>query len=486
MKKINKHMILGALLYISIMFLLGDVAFSVRTHHDNIAVILLVAYFVYYIYTESLRDKGCVVLRIKAIYHSAKWLYVAIGVFLLWDMITIFYTKDIFYTLKKLPYLLEFLGVAAIAVYFLQTKRRINMMVLSVFLSGVFVAVGSYFYYAFSIAPIYFKRLSTARDYNVFASLLLISLLFGFDYLSCRLNTTRLRRFLLYVASAILIIPAFYYAGSRRMAIMLPYFLAIAVLYEVCRLVFAGKKGKARHPLSLGFIAVTIPIYIVCVALLPSFTEIGVKKEADYRQYVEDMQNNPDNDMQNLPKPPNTNNETTIIEVLETIEDKTLYSKRNLIYAVAFDELAGYNFGELLVGRGASYDMYMYHTTQDKALLDAYSISEKNPRVKPWLYVHNFVLSDILNGGVIKMLLGLFMLGQFIRYAIKAIRLTPKMGVMVILVTSAVVVNNFISGPYGFFNDIFFYAILITIAAHLSVDRRTTTDFVARLSKYSN
>lgn len=457
----NRSTIMGIFLYVTVMLVLGDVVFSVTTYHDTVAVILMLAYFIYYIISELNQDKQAVIVKLKRIFYSAKWLYIAIALYVIYDLITIIYTKDIYYTLKKLPYLFEFIGITIAAVYFCDTKKRITALVLSVVSTGILVAIGSYIYYFSLMSPIYFKRLSTTRDYNVFACLLLFSMIFAYDYFSHRNKMNLLKRLLFYGLTLAIIMPSFYLAGSRRMVILLPYFALFVITFELSRMIFGMKSSKRIHLLNITFVALFIVIYLGSTLLLPIFTEYATEKEANYKQYVEDSKNDP-----TLPppkKPTPSYNETTIGEMLETIEDKTMLNKRSLIYSVAFSELKQFSPIEFIFGKGASYDIYMYYTTEDEALLDAYSISEKNPRGKSWLSAHNFLLADILNGGIIKLALGIFVVIQLIAYVIKCIKLDRKIGVLLVITTALVLSNNFISGAYGMMNDIFFHTVLIMI-----------------------
>jgi len=172
------------------------------------------------------------------------------------------------------------------------------------------------------------------------------------------------------------------------MFIMLPFFFAFAVLYEGIRLIISRKKASSLVPRNLAFFVIAVVIYFGAVSCLGVFSEIGSQKEADYKDYIKQQESE---GKEIIIKPPSYK-EKTISSVLETIENKTMYSKRSLIYSVAFKELKDYTPLEFIFGRGAAYDIHMFDITTDEALLKAYSINEKNPRPSGWLSaISNFL-----------------------------------------------------------------------------------------------
>lgn len=470
-KKISRSTILGILLYSTIIIVLVDVAFSVRTIHDSIIAAVTGVWLIYCIICDFKQDKQSTSAHLKTVFTSARWLYIAIASYVLYDIITMLYTRDLYYYVQqKLPYQLEFITITAAAIYHCKTKKRVAGISLAIFIAGLSVAIGSYIYYFSSVAPIYFKRLSTARDYNVFSCLLFFAMLFAFDWFNhsrslfeafgSQGKRSRYLRFAGFVLTMIAIMPSFYLAGSRRMVIMLPYFAIYAVVFTVTRATRTSPDRFSRWK-TVAMVGVFIVAYLVSTSLLASFTDFANHKEKAYRTLVEQSKNDPETD---TPKRPiSSSGETTIGEMLETIEDKSMTSKRSLIYSVAFRELKTYSPTDWIFGRGAAYDLYMYYTTDDAELLNAYSITDSNQRTKSWLSAHNFMLSDLLGGGIIKLLLGMFVVFQLIRHVALAIRRNIDLAVPLGVATALVLANNFISGSYGMLNDIFFHIVLIVV-----------------------
>lgn len=467
---LKKENILGFLLCSTLICVLGDLAFSVRTYHDIVLFFILVIYFIYCVVSDNIKEKGTILKRLREIFYSSKWLLIAVGAYLIWDIITIIYAKNYIHALKKLPYMLEYLSILVIGVYYCSTKKRLMWVMSSIALTGTLVSIGSYLYYFLNRNPIYFQRLSTARDYNVFACLILICFIFSVVLIMNCLKTSFVKKLLIFTLATAINMPAFYFAGSRRMFIMLPYFFAFAILFDLIHSFILVKKtecSKLSVLKNIVFLGIVALAYFICVSILPSFTQFGTQKEADYKAWVEEQKLIGNE----IKKEPNSWNETTISNVIETIEDKSMYSKRSLIYSVAFQELGTYSTIDWIIGRGAAYDIHLYDITDNKELLEAYSITDKTPRPNGWLSVHNFTLADILNGGIIKLLLGLFLVAEIIINIISAVKKQGRFGLALIIPFALVITNNFISGAYGMLNDVFFSTMMIVLISVLFISK---------------
>lgn len=456
---------------VTVASLFADLAFSISTYHDSVLAFGLCIYFIYYIISEIKSDRIAIKERVKSIFSSAKWFYIAIVLYLAYDIITMLYTKDISYSLKKLPYLVQYAAVFYVVLYALTNRKRIAAYVGTILTTGLLVAIGSYIYYFATKQPIYFMRLSTTRDYNIFACILLFAFMFGADFLLNKIKLSTVKRIAFLLLFAILIMPSFYLAGSRRMAIMMPFFLATALIY-VTAIFITVKVERKKQLLTMVFIVLITAIYLISTTLLEPLTKYGTAKENSYKQYLEEIKRDPTKAPENSDKVDKPYySETSIGEVLETIEDKSMMNKRMLIYKVALKEIATFSPVELIFGRGASYDMYMYYTTDDEELLKAYSISENNVRGKTWLSVHNFMLSDILSGGIIKLLLGMFVVVQLIWHIIKCAKINTTRGLVLLICGGTVLTTNSISGAFGMLNDIFFYITLTLIVATINAEK---------------
>ncbi|WMJ22588.1 hypothetical protein RBG61_11400 [Paludicola sp. MB14-C6] len=467
-KSENRHRLLGIALCLTIIGCVGVLSFSVSTFFDKLMFLIMLTIFVFCVILDLKEDKKAVLARMKGIFQSAKILYIVLALYFIWDVITILYTRDLLLSVKKFPYMIEYVGIFLASVYYCKITNKIVHIIISVALTGTLVSIGTYLYYFLSQKPIYFQRLSTARDYNVYASIIIFGIIFASVYLMNYCKLSFFKRILIYTAVCVVNMPTFYFAGSRRMAIMVPYFFLFAVLFEVIRLMVSKTATKRILFENLAFLSIIVVIFFITSSSLPIFSKFGAEKEAAYKAWLANEQSNGID----VPTKEETKDEKTISAVLETISDKSMYSKRSLIYSVAFNELKDYNVTEWIFGRGAAYDLYMYDTTTDEALLKAYSIDKDHPRPKGWLSVHNFTLADLLNGGLIKLILGLTLVGTIIAYMIRAIQYKKRIGIALVIPFALVFVNNFISGAYGMMNDVFFQIMLAVLCGIIYVNQK--------------
>ncbi|MEG2814404.1 MAG: hypothetical protein RSA79_07365, partial [Oscillospiraceae bacterium] len=448
LKLVTPKMIFGTLFCLSVIGSITQLAFSVRTFYAQIITILMFFSFAFSVFVDVKQNSINTKIHIKHIYNSAKWLFIALFAYFVWDIITMFYTKDISLALRKLPYLILYLMITASGIYYIIDKKTFIQFISSVAVSGGIVALFAYLHYFFSMKPMYFQRLSTASDYNVFSTVIMISFIFMTQLLLNYSKTLFLRRILLFVLVSLVNLPLIYLTGSRRMIIMMPYFFAFSLGYEVIRYIVSYSRKKRykddstliQHILVFSTLFL---VYLVAMAALPVFSEYGAKKEAAYKQwrdaqiaqgimYEEDFP-----ELENNAKP-----EGTIKDAMDTIENKSMYGKRNAIYDSAFRELKKYTVVDAIFGRGAAYDMYYFDHTEDKALLEAYEIESVEEKPSGWMYVHNFMLSDLMNGGIIKLLLGIFVVVQIIIHIVKAIIVKKRSGALLVVAFSLVLINN--------------------------------------------
>jgi hypothetical protein len=264
------------------------------------------------------------------------------------------------------------------------------------------------------------------------------------------------------------------------MVIMIPYFFLFAILYEAIRLLVSKKAPRRVLFHNLSFLCVIAVIFFLTASTLPLFSRYGSQKEDAYKKWLFDQKDN-DTEVSNEET---RKEEKTINEILDTITDKSMFGKRTLIYSVAFNEIKQFRFTDWIFGRGAAYDLYMYDTTTDKALLEAYSIDENNPRTKGWMSAHNFALADLLNGGLIKLTLGLTLVGTIIATIIRTIAKRKRVGILLVIPFALVFVNNFISGAYGMLNDIFFNVMLIMLCGINFVNQKEIANERKQISMY--
>ncbi len=444
-------------LYLASVFcVLTVLSFSVSTLFDKALVILTSISFCLCVRADWKAGRESLLKTWKRNFWGNRLLLLALGAYYLWNLVTLFYTRDFSLALRGLPYRLEYLFLFLAGLYYCNSRKRLILLLGVIGLAGSVVSAASYLLYFFSRRPIYFQRTSTARDYNVYATLIFFSLVIAVTLILNFFQGSFWQRCLLLAGVLALNLPAFYLAGSRRMVILLPYFAGFALLYEGIRL--ALRKDWRRLAEQAVLLLCCGAAYFGVSLLAEPFAQFGAEKERAYQEWVSLQQSGQQSPGGNQAE--STVPEKTISSILETIENGSMSSKRKLIYSTALRELLGYSPTEWVWGRGQAYDLVLFDRTDDQALLEAYGYTTENRPSKGWMSAHNFLLADVLGGGIIQLLLGLLVCFSALAQTAAVCRKIPPIGLAVCIPAALCLCNSFISGAFGLLNNVFFLVVL--------------------------
>ena len=136
-------------------------------------------------------------------------------------------------------------------------------------------------------------------------------------------------------------------------------------------------------------------------------------------------------------------------------------SKRKLLWELAIRQYRGYSAAEKLFGRGFGADALLYRISDDPRLLQAYP-----PQSRERLSAHNFLLTDLLNGGLVQMVLGvsvwLLLAIYLIREYLPALLRSGSLwlGLFLGFGFGMVLLNSLMSCRFGFLYDRTFWVLL--------------------------
>lgn len=346
--------------------------------------------------------------------------------------------------LSKYKVTVAMLFLSACLLYACRGKKRVDGVLLTLGSAAGFTAVFACLNYLyFKIYPIYYTLLLSLRvDYNMFATTLFFGGVCGvfWWFRQGRRESWRclaLAVYLAVVGAAILL------SGSRRIfLLLLPGLAALGFLW----LAYAGPfKKKARLSLA-GLLAAVILLSAGIQAGMESYMNGTYQVYGSYGPGgvigLEDT------------------GATTAIQRYETIGEPSLFEKRRILWGIALRDAHEYSPAELLTGKGGGYDISLYDRVNSRELARSYTREIE----KGTLSAHNFVLADLLNGGIPKAVMGLLLWGWIGILAFRLIRKAPGPGVVCGGLCGLVLLNNLISNRYGFLYDKFFYlAVLLLI-----------------------
>ncbi|MEG2174349.1 MAG: hypothetical protein RR135_02540, partial [Oscillospiraceae bacterium] len=161
-----------------------------------------------------------------------------------------------------------------------------------------------------------------------------------------------------------------------------------------------------------------------------------------------------------VPQQSHSAGETTVSDRYETIATGTMLFSRRVLWQLACLELADYNAIEWLFGRGAGHSIIFYDALQEP-LDSIYS----DPALRLGkLSPHNLFLTDLLDGGIVRLVADLtFLLVTFL-LTVRLIRLRPYTGLPIALILGLCLMNSMISNRFGLLYDRYDYIFTALLA----------------------
>ncbi len=338
-------------------------------------------------------------------------------------------------------------------------------------MSAAFAALLDRFLLHFSDTQ-YTERITLRNDYNMYATVLLCAAIGGLGALLARPPTAW--RYAAFFASAAFLGGMAYLSGSRRifMAQLPAGLLFVLAAVRSCILRVPQKAGKtdgtaprrARAAVSLGAAAVSAIIFTAAAAAvaarLPALLETK--------------------------KPPlqegsaAATGETTLLERYESLDGGGAFETRRALWGAALGELRRMSAhpAALLFGRGGGYDIALYdrllESGADERLSKTFGDAEK---YRGKLSAHNFLLSDMLCGGAVKLALALALCAALAVSALRAALSSFREGLPCAMLLATALVNSFISNRFGLLYDRYFWIgamllVFITAKTHEGGDWR--------------
>ncbi len=368
--------------------------------------------------------------------------------YLLWDVAGLWYSPNPSFAAKKYLVILPMLLFLIPTFYYIRSETRLNKLYMTLAFSGISVglfSLSNYFVYEFIPLP-YIRRLSFLADYNRYAQCLFIPFALGcFGIANTRFKNRHTRTALLFACAA-------YYAliitlsGSRRTYLALFPAIGILLLYRA----FLVARYSVSEKTAFRRLAAGAVLCVLCAAGV-YLGQLGFERYSDIK-YRSELENGG-----------NVGQENTVEEVIDTISSGGLFDKRLVIWRVAVNEALNYELKDILIGRGSGYDVYLYDITDDKTLAKLYSGFNNKP--KNWMSPHNFLLADLLSGGVIRVTISLALVLALISLLFRLFVRRPGRALPLMLAMGFVYFYALISGHYGYAYDKYFYILLAAIVA---------------------
>lgn len=387
---------------------------------------------------------------LRQMYRRMRRLLIPLGLYFLFDLVSLFWTADVWFALKKYITILPMVVLSLYGGYYFYDPRlnfsmryeRFRSLTGTIGLMALALALISWGLFLFYGRTYYILRMSLQSDYNQY----IISIFLGFLCGIYRIHSIKDSRsqLLLFFLYSVLILPLFYISGSRRtMLLYMPVFGIIGV----------GMLLSAVQQHRRGLIIGTMVCVLSATALHFALIDYFEVRSARIYQEMEDeaIGNGQELVSASMDKREGIVQGFRLEQGLEfktqTIASGDAIGIRERIWARVMEELGSFSAREWLIGRGGSYqrDLLSGESSETKLFPEGRPDGTKMPK-----HPHSMVFVDLLNGGVIK--LGLTVLTVFAVLSYSAVLIRAKDGpgsLLLLLYGGFHLSSQFIDSIYG-------------------------------------
>lgn len=396
---------------------------------------------------------------------TSKIIILTCGLYFIWDTINLLYANDLGFLLDK--YLIwAKIAIVCVCMFFYVNpvnnekntdRNRANDILLNLGLSNFAVCIVAMVGYYTGIFTMRVRMITTISDHNVFSSMIMIGFISLCYVILFNMKTKLYIKIAYLILNMIVCVPVMYLSASRRTIVLLWIFLAWF-------LVFATYKIMKNHRVESIFIRVSAILVAVLVIAVGSIYQIHFFNEYSTKEYAK-IEKNINHRMKNK--------EVRVEEYVDTIADGTGLDLRKSIWEASIKWYAKMEPVNKIIGGGASYQSDIFNDIDhpiNAELVEHYQIKKDTTR---WMGPHNFLLEDLLTGGILKVILDFGIMISILVYLIKFVKIDSNYAILILSLYVTLLMNLMMGGKYGIFGDRLTWIVI-------------ATDIVTRYSVSSN
>ncbi len=295
-------------------------------------------------------------------------------------------------------------------------------------------------------------QISIIDDYNAFCRYYLFSYIVGFVHICSNKKLTLYKQIVELVLYSMLLCVIMLMSTSRRTLLTLAMFTFVMVIYYIIRLYKMTNEKKKMYSFMKKALIVMIAFFITGIA-----TVQGSSVLINAKQYF--------NEQVNITE----SVQGGIEQTSERIDTDNVWGKRSVIWQEAINEIKRYNAIELLFGKGAGYATKYYESEPTETVIE--ELYGTNELVENSMHTHNYLLQDMMEGGIIKVIFSLVLtVGLGIKIIINVIKKGDQWFIP-LLSLILIGTNIMISYSSGFIGDVY-YCVNLLILVQLELDDR--------------
>lgn len=318
-------------------------------------VFFAVVFFFFYVFMLFNMNRMDISIKVNP---TNKHLLLVLTLYLITDFFTILYSEVPGFVLNNFTVVVFMFVLFLIMISIFNTERDLRLILITIGLASLSIAAFTLykFFVVGNASSAALKRITMIRDYNIYSSQIIMgTILLLIQLMSKKIN--KLFALPLILAICLLSITAVIFTGSRRSLVYLIFACMTILFYYIVIMLKSKNVSTFKKLIS---IMVILTILVLIVLFTYNSLEWFSNEHGDF-----------------------------VMWRYKTLGSDEAYSDRLERWVLAFREYNKYNFAQLLIGKGAGYDHYLYYKV------------DYNPK-QGMTYPHNMFISDLLNGGIMK------------------------------------------------------------------------------------
>lgn len=326
------------------------------------------------------------------------------------------------------------------------------------------------------------SQISIIDDYNAFCRYFLFSYIVGFIFICQQKQIAWYKKLAYLFTYSLILCVVMLMSTSRRTLLTLAMFIIILIIYYFINLLQEHPQKEYNNLIKKTTISILLFVGLFFTTVEGSNWLLDVKNniienslneniiieneepQSSENEVTEEVspetQVKPDSE----PVEEKTQGVTTpggVEQISNRIEIDNFWGQRSVIWDEAIKEVKKYNIIELLFGKGAGYATKYYEKDPTASVIsDLYGVDRL---AENSMYPHNFILQDIMEGGIIKGFLSILLT---IGFGIKLIvNLVTRGTQWLVPILSLLLIgtNIMISYSYGFLGDVYYNVTILLI-----------------------
>lgn len=454
-KKINSDYCYKVFFHIALMTTMFQLLCPIYTLFTSIRIDYIALGILLCLLILDLKKFGskAVFQNFKDVILKSKLLFIFCLLYFLWDTINLFYAKDLQFLVDK--YLIwSKIGVLCLfAIYYVnpvgkKSVRKSEDIIINLGMTSIAISIASVIGYYTNTFTMYKRMLTAISDHNVFSSGIMIGFVAFSYWLITNKTVNYYIRMLILAMNFIICVPVMYLSASRRTIILIWIFLCWFIIYVIARIIFVDKKKGVKKIIS--FMLILCISFGLCVEQINIFNEYST---ARYNKYKNDFSANINKNNSDKIEKSEMTEEVEVDEYVKTIEDGSGLDLRIIIWEASLKCYKDLSPIKKIIGGGASYQSDIFNDLKNpniKEVVDHYKIKKDTKR---WMGPHNFLLEDLLSGGIVKLILDLGIMMIVLFSLVKRCKYNKDNVIMLLSLYAVLLANLLMGGKFGLFGD---------------------------------